>query len=180
MKYLLPLSFLLVGCASPAPPVTRVVIQSSNPQATEVRTSPFVKEYKVGAYIDPNNPKAMHQAHTIYVEEASPAWNLSSPAASGATRGATIVPADPAVVSHRSQDELLAELNSQKKITRSVQEQSQRLLEVAQKMTPSTEQVRREDLEGVRRLLSQMDQRLGQLELSATNKPITQKTNANW
>ena len=180
MKYLLPLSLLLVGCVSPAPPVTRVVIQSSNPQATEVRTSPFVKEYKVGAYIDPNNPKAMHQAHTLYVEEASPNWNLSSPSASGATRGATLLPADPAVVSNRTQDELLAELNAQKKITRAVQEQSQRLLEVAQKLTPNGESAKREEVEAVRRLLGQLEQRLGQVELTATNRPLTQKTNANW
>lgn len=180
MKYLLPFSLLLAGCTAPAPPITRVVIQAPNPQALEVRTSPFVKEYTVGAYIDPNNPKAMHQAHTLFVEEASPAWNLSSPAASGAYRGATLLPADPAVVSTRTQEELLAELNAQKKVTRSVQEQSQRLLEVAQKLGPNIDSAKREEVEMVRRLLGQFEQRLGQLEHSSTNRPMTQKTNTTW
>jgi hypothetical protein len=180
MKYILVFSVLLSGCTLPSQPVTRIVIQTPEPQVMEVRTPPFVKAYKVGAYIDPNNSKALHQAHTLFVEEASASWNLSSPAASGAVRGATLLPGDPAVVSTRTQDELVAELNTQKKLTRTVQEQSQRLLEVTQKLTPNTDQVRSEDLDRVSRQLGQIEQRLGQLELTTTNRTATLKTNTIW
>ncbi|MBO4632799.1 MAG: hypothetical protein J5858_12820, partial [Lentisphaeria bacterium] len=42
----------------------------------KIRSSPVMRAYAIGRYVDPNRKSVMHEQHTIYREEQSPRWNL--------------------------------------------------------------------------------------------------------
>ncbi|MDD5599971.1 MAG: hypothetical protein PHV82_18650, partial [Victivallaceae bacterium] len=42
----------------------------------KIRSSPVMRAYAVGRYVDPNRRTVMHEQHTVYREEQSPRWNL--------------------------------------------------------------------------------------------------------
>jgi hypothetical protein len=90
---------LLAGCAEPEPqvvvlPVGRQLIQSDSvPRAvtptgpigavTNVRQTEQVKVYGVNRYVDPGDPRIMHERHAIYRIEQKPAWVTRSKNQSG-------------------------------------------------------------------------------------------------
>jgi hypothetical protein len=81
---------LLAGCAEPEPQVVvlptgrRLVQSDSVPRAatptgpigavTNVRQTEQVKVYGVNRYVDPADPRIMHERHAIYRIEQKPAW----------------------------------------------------------------------------------------------------------
>jgi hypothetical protein len=83
-------SLLLAGCAKPEPqvvvlPASRRLVQSEaiprtaapmGPIGTvaNVRQAERVKVYGVNRYVDPADPRIMHERHAIYRIEQKPAW----------------------------------------------------------------------------------------------------------
>lgn len=81
---------LLAGCAEPEPQVVvlpagrRLVQSDSVPSAgaptgpigtvANVRQAELVKVYGVNRYVDPADPRIMHERHAIYRLEQKPAW----------------------------------------------------------------------------------------------------------
>jgi hypothetical protein len=92
-------SVLLAGCAQPQPQVAvlpaghRVVRSASfantltpaGPTGTvsNVRQAEMVKVYGVNRYVDPTDPRIMHERHAIYRVEQEPAWVTRSKNQSG-------------------------------------------------------------------------------------------------
>jgi hypothetical protein len=92
-------SVLLAGCAQPQPQVVvlpaghRVVRSASfantltpaGPTGTvsNVRQAEMVKVYGVNRYVDPTDPRIMHERHAIYRVEQEPAWVTRSKNQSG-------------------------------------------------------------------------------------------------
>jgi hypothetical protein len=90
---------LLAGCAEPEPQVVvlptgrRLVQSDSVPRAdtpkgligavTNVRQAEQVKVYGVNRYVDPADPRIMHERHAIYRIEQKPAWVTRSKNQSG-------------------------------------------------------------------------------------------------
>jgi hypothetical protein len=83
-------SFLLAGCVEPEPqvvviPAGRRMAQSDAAPRTPIPTGPIgtvanvrkaelVKVYAVNRYVDPADPRIMHERHAIYRIEQKPAW----------------------------------------------------------------------------------------------------------
>jgi len=92
-------SLLLAGCAEPEPQVVvlpkgRRLVQSDAVPKTATPTSPIgtvanvrqaeqVKVYGVNRYVDPADPRIMHERHAIYRVEQKPAWVTRSKNQSG-------------------------------------------------------------------------------------------------
>ena len=92
-------SLLLAGCAEPEPqvvvlPANRRPVQSdavprsvtpAGPIGTvaNVRQTEQVKVYGVNRYVDPADPRIMHERHAIYRVEQRPAWVTRSKNQSG-------------------------------------------------------------------------------------------------
>jgi hypothetical protein len=92
-------SLLLAGCAEPEPqvvvlPTGRRLVQSDSAPKTATPTGPIgavanvrqaesVKVYGVNRYVDPADPRIMHERHAIYRVEQKPAWVTRSKNQSG-------------------------------------------------------------------------------------------------
>jgi hypothetical protein len=92
-------SVLLTGCAEPEPQVVvlppshRLAQSDSTPRistptgpigtAANVRQAEQVKVYGVNRYVDPADPRIMHERHAIYRIEQKPAWVTRSKNQSG-------------------------------------------------------------------------------------------------
>lgn len=92
---------LLAGCAEPQPQVVvlptghRVGQLNSGPEAltpvgprplgtvANVRQAELVKVYGVNRYVDPADPRIMHERHAVYRVEQQPAWVTRSKNQSG-------------------------------------------------------------------------------------------------
>jgi hypothetical protein len=95
----LSICLLLTGCAEPQPQVVvlptghRAVQSNSDPQvltpvgplgtAANVRQAELVKVYGVNRYVDPADPRIMHERHAVYRVEQQPAWVTRSKNQSG-------------------------------------------------------------------------------------------------
>ena len=133
-------ALFLVACASHAPrkpaPLLITAPRSRPADATTLRTTEQLREYRFGRYVDPGDPLAMHESHPVYRVETSAGWNLrpssTTPPRSHAGSAAPSVSANDAVV---------AEVNKQRAATRAFTEQSTRLNEQLAAMTQATAKV---------------------------------------
>lgn len=146
MKSLLPilLSVALVGCATSrrsASTTLRATPDTILPASRvgAVRFPELVKAYPVGRYVEPNNRRIMHEAHTIYRVESDTRWNLRpGPGAVGA--GPVQKVSDATRSDHMERDELLVELSRQKQATQAVMEGGRN---VSEKLSEVVEALRR-------------------------------------
>jgi len=170
----------LSACATrsgPSPVMIRSATSSSmNPKSAEaVRSAETLKDYPLGRYIDPNNPKIMHEAHTVYRVERSPHWNLRPSATE-------VHPVRshraPAAADALTRDELLVELNRQKQTTAAVvqgnQAVSERLNELLQKVQEGglwAEKNARieQELASTKARLEQLESRIGEQSAASAN-----------
>jgi hypothetical protein len=95
----LSIGLLLTGCAEPQPQVVvlptghRPVQSNSGPPVltavgplgtvANVRQAELVKVYGVNRYVDPADPRIMHERHAVYRVEQQPAWVTRSKNQSG-------------------------------------------------------------------------------------------------
>jgi hypothetical protein len=82
MKYLILILCAALTSACATNERTAAVAPVDKPAAalgsTPLRTPETVKGYPVGRYVDPDFPKVMHERHTLYRQEESPAWNTQT------------------------------------------------------------------------------------------------------
>jgi hypothetical protein len=121
---------VVAGCSSPKPGKITVTPRRAatipDDLTERVRYPELVKAYHFGRYTEPSR-LLMHEAHTIYRVEAQATWNLHSPAVcfvlpSGAAALTNAAFTPPAV-----NDEVVAELNQQRAMTRAVTQQAELL-----------------------------------------------------
>lgn len=121
---------LVAGCSSPKPgrvvvtPRQSVVVPDDLTE--RVRYPELVKAYHVSRYAEPNR-MLMHEAHTVYRVEGQATWNLHSPP------GCFVLPSGMAALTNTAfappavNDAVLAELNQQRAMTRTVTQQAESL-----------------------------------------------------
>lgn len=118
-------ALFLAACASRAPRATVFVPTAppSRPAATaSLRTPEQLREYRFGRYVDPGDPRTMHEGHPVYRVESSAGWNLRpGSAAPSPARVRAEVP------SISTSDAVVAEVNKQRVATRAFTEQTARL-----------------------------------------------------
>ena len=85
-----------------------------------VRYAENIKSYPLGRYVDPNNPRIMHEGHSIYRVETTPKWNLRPNEPVSIPLGPITRIRDSAKNPNPIGDELVAELNRQKEATKAV------------------------------------------------------------
>ena len=128
-----PFAFLLLvaGCSthrfekvtvSPRP----AAIVSDN-LTERVRYPEIVMDYHIARYVDPNHPLLMHEAHMVYRVEGFPAWNLHSPSGDFVLPGSLFAPTNAASAPPLVNEAVIAELNQQHTITRTMRQQTESL-----------------------------------------------------
>ncbi len=134
------LALLLVGCATSKTPTVDIGPQPL-PQKHDVSdratvlTPEQLKAYPVGRYQDPNDPDVMHEGHTIYRAESSPAWNttpnepISLPLGPG-----EMATADPAQEHTALTAELEQRLKQEDQLLQTTYEQNERLAQEIAKL----------------------------------------------
>lgn len=115
-------TLLLTACATDKPRITRSseVPGRILPDTEAVRSAENVKAYPVGRYIDPNNPRIMHERHPVYRVESSAKWNLNPTKPAAVPTGPGVALIHPAKKQTLSRDELYLELYRQKEVTSSI------------------------------------------------------------
>jgi hypothetical protein len=124
--FLLIPALFLAACATRAPRTATIAPPAppSRPTSAAVlRTPEQLREYRFGRYVDPGDPRALHEAHPVYRVETSAGWNLRPGGA--VTVPASRVRAEAASVS--THDAVVAEVNKQRAATRAFTEQTARL-----------------------------------------------------
>jgi hypothetical protein len=126
------------GTASAAVPMGKPVNSDS------LRTGEQLKEYRLGRYVDPRDPLAMHEAHPTYRVEAAAHWDLHpQPETTIPQRKTTTAP------SVSTNDAVVAEVNKQRAATRAFTEQAatlnQKLTDLSNAVS-QTEEVAKDNL----------------------------------
>ncbi len=118
---------LVIGCSAPrsgrVTVVPRPYLEAANGRPDQVRFPEVVKAYHVGRSIDPN-PAVLHEAHAIYRVEAQSTWNLQPPAGYFLLPSSVGVLTNAAYVAPAVNEAVIAELNHQRTITRTVSQQA--------------------------------------------------------
>jgi hypothetical protein len=123
--YVIPLLFLSACSSTP-----KLVLQPlPQPLAADtVRYPEVLHAYYVGRYADPNDNLIMHEHHVVYRVEENTRWDLH-PAITGSNvnYSAVPVPRDAAFVPAPVNDDILAEVNSQRLATTQIMMQARTL-----------------------------------------------------
>ena len=179
MLILCPLCICLAGCTSqrigtvapPPPPVPPVPRDA----ADSIRYPETLRAYHMGRHVDPSNPLMMHENHTFYRVEVTSRWNLRPGPPTEALAAKLESLPDPAHTPAPVNDEITAELNHQKEMTRKVTTEASRLTETLEQLSAALADARTQARQNValKEKLSQMEQRLVALEneLRQSQKP---------
>jgi hypothetical protein len=176
---LLVLTVALSACATKRPPIVKITDIPGRTLPSDgiesVRYAENISPYSLGRYVDPNNGRIMHEAHTIYRVESTAKWNLhpNRPAAVPRVRTQNVANA-----SALGRDELIAELNHQKEVTKAVIQGSKAVTQKLGELTKDLQQTRQVAEENVqlKQQLSATNQRLDLLEEDLRKQQKTQGT----
>ncbi len=125
---ILPAACLLTGCVhQPFPTVfireVPVQVTSSN-RLDVIRFPASYHAYTIGRRTDPANPGFMHEAHILYVREASDRWNLQPPAAPAQPPLNPVAAPEAAFAPLPLDQQLRTELQEQRRVSQALQEQT--------------------------------------------------------
>ena len=131
LSLLIPISAIAVSCAPETPPITEAealarldpkkwVVEDNIPMESTAGVSnrADIKAYPVGRYVDPANPNVMHERHVIYRRENSESWRRDTDRGNQILLGPTVGLRNPIARRNPASQELSAELNRQKLVTR--------------------------------------------------------------
>ena len=170
---------LLTACASHSPKSNRTAsaaIPIGKPVSSDsLRTDEQLREYRLGRYVDPRDPLAMHEAHPMYRVESTAQWDLRPQAQ------AAISPRKTTTASSVStNDAVVAEVNKQRVATRAFTEQTaalnQKLTELS-KAVSQTEEIAKnnlslkKDVADLREHLDALDARFNSPKASPSPSP---------
>ena len=187
-------SLLLAGCAEPEPqvvvlPPSRRLVQSDTVPRTPIPSGPIgtvanvrqaeqVKVYGVNRYIDPADPRIMHERHAIYWIEQKPAWVTRSKNQSGE------ILLGPVLGLHRPEyapeplpGETARDLAEAKRGVRDANKDLQSMREGQQKLASNVQSLAEQTLDGQRKLTTAvglLNERMKKLE----NQPAASPTPA--
>ena len=168
---LIPLLFL--SACSTAPKLT---LRPQQPPAdiSAVRYPEIINAYHVGRYVDPGDDLMMHERHTVYRVEENTRWSLRT-----ATMGNN--PIFPAVPLTRDaafspapvNDDILAEVNSQRLATAQIMLQAHTLSAALAQFQSALQQTRTnlQQTAALRVTVNEMKQRLDTLESAPGQSP---------
>ena len=139
---------LLTACASHSPKSNRTAsaaVPIGKPVSSDsLRTDEQLREYRLGRYVDPRDPLAMHEAHPMYRVESTAQWDLRPQAQAAVSPRKTTTAS-----SVSTNDAVVAEVNKQRAATRAFTEQTaalnQKLTELS-KAVSQTEEIAKNNL----------------------------------
>lgn len=161
--------FMFTACASHTS--RKIVVPTVAPaghalNARGLRTQEELKEYRFGRYVDPGDPRTMHEAHPVYRVESSAAWNLAPGNGAGpAPRANTAAPTSV----NSANDAVVVEANKQRAATRALSEQTATLNQRLNELSPAIKQTRdvaeqnialKREMAAIRERLDKLDEQL--------------------
>jgi hypothetical protein len=193
----LSICLLLTGCAEPPPQVVvlppghRVVQSNSGPQGlapvgplgtvANVRQAELVKVYGVNRYVDPADPRIMHERHAVYRVEQQPVWVTRSKNQSGQ------ILLGPILGLHRPEyspeplpGETARDLAEAKRGLQDSTKDLQSMRDGQQKLASNVQSLAEQTLDGERKLTTAvglLNERIKKLEGQATASPTPADTN---
>ena len=172
--YLLPL-LLLSACSTPKLAL-RPLPPPSAAGNSAVRYPEVVRAYHVGRYAEPNDDLVMHEQHTVFRVEENTRWDLHS----GSGGGSAIIPRDAAFSPAPVNDDILAEVNSQRLATAQIMGQSRALSSALMQFQSALQQTKTnwQQTAALRAIVSAMQQRLDAIESTQGQTPTISTTNA--
>jgi len=175
--YLIPL--LLLSACSTTPKLTLHPQQTPDTSADGIRYPEVLHAYHVGRYADPNDDLIMHEQHVVYRVEENTRWNFHPGPADGnlptsPSRDAAFAPAP-------VNDDILAEVNSQRLATTQIMLQARTLSAALAQFQSALQQTKTNLQETVmlRASVNQMKQRLDALESAQAQSPATSLSTTN-
>jgi hypothetical protein len=157
--YLIPLLFL--PACSTAPKLT---LRPQQPPAkvSGVRYPEIIGAYHVGRYADPNDDLIMHERHTVYRVEENSRWDLHP----NAGVSSTTIPRDAAFSPAPVNDDILAEVNSQRLATVEIMSQARTLSAALMQFQSALQQTRTnlQQAAALRATVAELKKRLDALE----------------
>ena len=175
--YLIPL--LLLSACSTTPKLTLHPQQTPATSADDVRYPEVLHAYHVGRYADPNDDLIMHEQHVVYRVEENTRWNFHPGPMDGnlpasPSRDAAFVPAP-------VNDDILAEVNSQRLATTQIMLQARTLSAALAQFQAALQQTKTNLQETVilRASVNQMKQRLDALESAQVQSPAASLSTTN-
>ena len=178
---LLFLPVMLAACASRPTTVMRMsaydVPGTTLPSEgmESVRYAENIRTYSLGRYVDPGNSRIMHERHSIYRVETTPKWNLHPNEPVSVPLGPVVHVHDSAREASPVGDELVAELNRQKKATKTVIQEGQVVSQKLGELTTAlqkTQQVAVQNAQ-LKQEVNTTKQRLDALEEELRKQPTT-------
>ena len=184
-------SLLLAGCAEPDPQVVvlpsshRLAQSDSTPKTptpmgqlgtvANVRQSEQVKVYGVNRYVDPADPRIMHERHAIYRVEQKPAWVTRSKNQSGE------ILLGPVLGLHRPEyapeplpGETARDVAEVRRGVQDANKDMQSMREGQQKLASNVQSLAEQTLDGQRKLTTAvglLNERMKKLESQSTANP---------
>lgn len=166
----------LTGCVTSSPPtvfVREVPTQTVSTSRLDVIRFPATyNSYTVGRRIDPRNPGVMQESHVFYVRESQDRWNLNPAPAGVETTPLPAAPPDAAFAPLPIGDQLRQELQQQRQFSNTLNEQAQRIREMADKFVPAAQRAVEMNRE-LNRRQEDLNDRLNRLEQAAPAKVPT-------
>ena len=107
----------LAACAGQQPTATTTATverDAPSPMASDAREPSHVHTYVVNDYIDPNNPRILHEGHPVDVVEQDEKWNLNSGNISEGNYGPVATANDPNAAPNPYSAEFETELAQQR------------------------------------------------------------------
>jgi len=172
--YLLPL-LLLSACSTPKLAL-RPLPPPSAAGNSAVRYPEVVRAYHVGRYAEPNDDLVMHEQHTVFRVEENTRWDLHP----GSGGGSAIIPRDAAFSPAPVNDDILAEVNSQRLATAQIMGQSRALSAALMQFQSALQQTKTnwQQTAALHATVSAMQQRLDAIESTQGQTPTISTTNA--
>jgi hypothetical protein len=174
MKILRFVPLLFLAACSAAP---RLVLRPQPPANTDispVRYPEDVRAYHFGRYIDPSDDMVMHEEHVVYRVEENTRWNLH-PVANGSfdTPLTVAMPRNPAFSPVPVNDDILAEVNSQRLATAQIISEARILSAALGQFQAAVQQTKTNLLETarLRRTVDEIQKRLDAVEAAPTQAP---------
>jgi len=175
--HLIPLIFLTACSTTP-----KLTLQPLSPLATTddsaVRYPEIVNAYHIGRYVDPNDDLVMHEQHVVYRVEENTRWNFHPGPADG------VVPASPpardaAFSPVPVNDDILAQVNSQRIATAQIMAQARILSGALQQFQSALQQSKTnlQAMAAMRATVNSLKQRLDALETAQKQESVPTHSN---
>lgn len=169
MKAFYLISLLFLSACSTPKLALRPLPPPSDSGNSAVRYPEVIRVYHVGSYADPGDELVMHEQHAVFRIEENTRWDFHP----GISGGSTMMPRNAAFSPAPVNDEILAEVNSQRLATAQIMGQSRNLSTALVQFQSSLQQTRTnfQQTAVLRAAVSDMKQRLDALEATQGQSP---------